>query len=65
MREAREDRTREDASASRASPPRAHFDFPPFLRLATQASNLALFSREIHKCLLKHSEIYMSETRPI
>ena len=24
-------------SASRASPPRAHFDFPPFLRPATQA----------------------------
>ena len=34
-REAREDRTRR--SPSRASPSRAHFDFPPFLRPATQA----------------------------
>ena len=34
-REAREDRTREDRVPS---PSRAHFDFPPFLRPATQAS---------------------------
>ena len=37
-REAREDRTREDRG--RASPSRAHFDFSPFLRPATQASEL-------------------------
>ena len=41
-REARENRTREDRSRvpspSRSSPSRAHCNFPPFLRPATQAN---------------------------
>ena len=48
VHEAREERTRED----RASPFRAHFDFPPFPRPVTQAiSNRAYDADVIHVVL--------------
>ena len=49
-REAREDRTREDRGRDRVpSPSRAHFDFAPFLRPATQATYHVLWSRHVHR----------------
>ena len=70
-REAREDRTREDRGRDRVpSPSRAHFDFAPFLRPATQATYHVLWSRHVHGYQLERSEMFipfsgLSLSRPV